>query len=136
MLKRKDAALKIFLDKLFTNGVKDSIAKIILFGSYAEGSAKRDSDVDVLKLGTDSLARILDACADAQLEAAMATGESVEPIIRCIDEARYIDSLFMYQVLRDGKELYKIGEKEIRKKVETTKTSPKNFWQQPNKISI
>ncbi len=72
--------------------------------------------MDVLILATDSLEKIFDACVDAQLEAAMATGESVEPIIRCIDEARYINSLFMYQVLKDGKELYKMGVKEIRKK--------------------
>ncbi|MEO0114293.1 MAG: HEPN domain-containing protein [candidate division WOR-3 bacterium] len=116
ILKRKEKALKIFLDKLFNDGVKDSIAKIILFGSFAEGRAKSDSDIDVLILATDSKSKILDACADAQLEASIATGESIEPIIRCIDEARYIDSLFMYQVLRDGKELYTMGDKEIRKK--------------------
>lgn len=116
LLEKKDRALKIFLEQLFNNGVKDSIARIILFGSYAEGKAKRDSDVDVLILATDSLEKVTEVCLDAQLEASMRMGESVEPIIECIDKVRYVDSLFMYQVLKEGKEIYTMGEKAIIKK--------------------
>jgi uncharacterized protein (UPF0332 family)/predicted nucleotidyltransferase len=113
---RKDRALRIFLSQLLNDGVRASIAKVILFGSYAEGTADDTSDIDVLVLATDRLGQVTAACCDAQLEAAMATGESVEPIVRCVDQARFISSLFMYQVLTDGKEVYSMTGKEIRKK--------------------
>jgi uncharacterized protein (UPF0332 family)/predicted nucleotidyltransferase len=112
----KDEALRIFVTSLLGNGVKDCVAKVILFGSYAEGRADRESDIDVLVLAGDQISKVEDACLDAQLSAAMATGESVEPIVKCLDEARYIDSLFMYQVMRHGKELYTMTGKEIRKR--------------------
>ena len=47
----------------------------------------------------------------------MATGESVEPIVKCIDEARFIDSLFMDHVMHHGKEVYSMSQEELKKKV-------------------
>ena len=113
---RKKRALGVFLTSLFENGVKNSVAKVILFGSYAEGRARPSSDVDVLVLASDSLSRVEAACDDAQLEAAMATGESVEPIVKCLDEARFINSLFMDHVMHHGREVYSMSGEELKKK--------------------
>ena len=45
---KKQEALNLFIKRLFENGVKDKIARIILFGSVAEEKATEDSDIDIL----------------------------------------------------------------------------------------
>jgi hypothetical protein len=47
------------------------------------------SDVDVLILASGNLNEVENAAADAAFEAGMDFGESVEPIVYCLDEVRY-----------------------------------------------
>jgi len=113
---KKREALDHFIRELFKNDVKDKIAKIILFGSMAEGKVREDSDIDVLVAVTDSPEEISWRCAEAASEVGLATGESVEPIVHSAEELRIISSYFIYQVLKYGEEVYSMDEKELKKK--------------------
>jgi len=112
----KQRAIDYFIKELLKTEAKNSIARIILFGSFLKGEAKKGSDIDLLVITTDSFKEISNACADASFETALATGESVEPIVRCIDEARYPQSYFMYSVLKGGREVYSMDGEQLRRK--------------------
>jgi len=112
---KKQEALDLFIKELFKNGVKDKIAKIILFGSVAEGKAQKDSDIDILVAATGSPEEVSCACDGVASEVGLITGESVEPLIHFAEELRVISSYFIYQVLKYGKEVYTMDEKRLRK---------------------
>ena len=75
--------------------------KIILFGGLVRGDVKDGSDVDVLILASGDLNAVENAAAHAALETGMQFGESVEPLVYCLDEVRYPSSFFvpLYQLL-------------------------------------
>ncbi len=114
--KKKQNALNIFLNKVLDTEIKGKVAKIILFGSLSKREEKEASDIDLLIITTDSFKEISEACANASFYTALETGESVEPIIRCIDEIRYPRSYFLYSILKSGKEVYSMDEKELKRK--------------------
>ena len=113
---RKQKALDFFLDELLKTEARDSIAKVILFGSLLKGEAKEESDIDLLVVALDSPRKVSNACADAAFEAALANGESVEPLVRCIDEARYPRSYFVYSTLKRGREVYSMNSQELKRR--------------------
>ena len=112
--KRKQRALNFFLNELLKTDAKESIAKIILFGSCLRGGSKAESDIDLLVVATGAPKRVSNACADASFETAVVTGESVEPLVRCVDEARYPRSYFLHSILTKGKEVYRMERKKLR----------------------
>jgi uncharacterized protein (UPF0332 family) len=113
---KKQKALDFFLKELLKREARNSIAKIMLFGSLLKGEALEGSDIDLLVITTDSFNEISNACADASFDTALATGESVEPLVRCIEEARYPQSYFMYSILKRGREVYSMEEQELKRK--------------------
>jgi len=86
---KKQKALSLFIEKLLKTEAKGSIARIILFGSLLKGEAK---------------------------EVGMATGESVESLIRCVDEARYPQSYFLYYNLKREREVYSMDVEGLKRK--------------------
>jgi uncharacterized protein (UPF0332 family) len=113
---RKREALRYFVENLCQSGVRDSIAKIVLFGSVARGDSSPESDVDLLVFATDRLAEVSKACAEASLWTGIARKESVEPLIRCSDKLLYTDSYFLTRALQEGEEVYGMAEEELAKK--------------------
>ena len=113
---KKQKALDFFLTRLLETEVGRSIAKVVLFGSLLKDKAKEDSDIDLLVITTDSVKKVSLACAETSFETAMATGESVEPLIRCIDEVRHPQSYFIYSAFNRGREIYSMNEKELKRK--------------------
>lgn len=113
-VEKKRNALALFTRFLLSSPLKDYIAKIILFGSLRKGKAKSGSDVDVLVLAAGSLKEMEEAVADCALEAGLETGESVEPLVYCIDELRFPGSYFLYFNLNNGEEIYSMDEKKLR----------------------
>ena len=109
-LATKSRAMDYFLEHLLGSSVRESIAKIFLFGSVARGDADERSDVDLLVFCFDRLREVREACADAAFEAALQYGESVEPLVYCVDDFRYVPSDFLYSVLSRGKEIYAVPE--------------------------
>ena len=61
------------------------------------------SDVDVLILASGNMNAVENAAADAAFEAGMEFGESVEPLVYCLDEVRYPQFLFPVQRFPKGR---------------------------------
>lgn len=82
--------------------------KIILFGSYAYGTPKKDSDLDLLIVKESSLPRYKRAREIRKL--LWGTSEISKDIIvytqREIDDWREVDEAFVTQVMKKGKILY------------------------------
>lgn len=111
--KKKREALDFFTNTLLSSEVKDVIGKIILFGSVANGEATQESDIDVLVFTFGDLSKVSYACADASMWTGIETKESVEPLVYCVDDLRYINSYFIYNAIKKGNVVYKMDEKEL-----------------------
>ncbi len=107
------AAVEHFSRLLLKDGVKDRIAKLIVFGSVARGQAAPESDVDLLVLATDDIEAVSLACADASLRTGMEMQISVEPLVYCLDQLRHPRSLFIADAIASGKEIYTMPEPEL-----------------------
>ena len=112
---KKQRALDFFLKELLKTEAKNSISRILLFGSLLKGKAKETSDIDLLVITSGRSKEVSNTCADISFETAMATGESVEPLVRCVDEARYPRSYFLYSTLKRGKEIYRMEKKNLKR---------------------
>jgi uncharacterized protein (UPF0332 family)/predicted nucleotidyltransferase len=115
ILRQRRRALERFKGLLLNDGVKDRVAKIILFGSVAKGEDTGESDIDILILATDELEKVSEASADAALRTGIETGVSVEPLIYCQDQLRFPHSFFISKALIAGKEIYSMAEKKLRR---------------------
>jgi uncharacterized protein (UPF0332 family) len=115
ILRRRRRVLECFKRRLLKDGVKERVAKIILFGSVAKGEDTGESDIDLLILATDELEKVSEASAGAALWTGIETGVSVEPLIYCQDQLRFPHSLFISKALITGKEIYSMAEKKLRK---------------------
>ena len=109
---RKKNALKYFKERLLKSEARDLIAKIVLFGSVARGEAGEESDIDVLVFALGDLRKVREACADASLWTSIETGESVQPLVYCIDELRF-PSFFIYKSVREGKVVFEMEREEM-----------------------
>jgi uncharacterized protein (UPF0332 family)/predicted nucleotidyltransferase len=107
------AAVEHFSRILLKDGVKERIAKLIVFGSVASGKATPESDVDLLVLATDDLEAVSQACAEASLQTAIETQVSVEPLVYCLDQLEHPHSLFLAEAITSGKEIYSMAEPEL-----------------------
>ncbi len=114
IIQRKRNALLLFTRLLFSSPLKDYVAKIILFGSVRKGEASSESDVDVLVLAAGSLRDMEETVADCALETGLETGESVEPLVYCIDQLRFPGSYFLYFNVNNGEEIYSVDETNLR----------------------
>lgn len=112
---RKRRALDYFVRYLLDSSIKARVAKIVLFGSLAKGKVHRDSDVDALVFATGHLDAVADACAEASLWTGIEMEESIEPLVRCIDELYHRDSYFLFQALSEGEEVYSMPQEELAK---------------------
>ena len=113
---KKQRALDFFIMELLKSETKGSIAKIVLFGSLSKGKSREESDIDLLVVASDSPGEVSNACANASLETGLTTGESVEPLVRCIDEVRHPQSYFLYSTLKRGREVYRMNGQELKRK--------------------
>jgi uncharacterized protein (UPF0332 family)/predicted nucleotidyltransferase len=115
ILERKYRAIDDFSRRLLTSEVRDAIAKVILFGSVRKKEEVRaDSDVDLLVLAAHSLDEVAEACLDISFETNMDLGESIEPLVYCVDSLRFPGSYFVYYNLKIGEEIYSMDEEKLR----------------------
>lgn len=112
LVQKKRQALRFFVEQLLSFKVKDSIAKIILFGSLRDGKVEEESDVDLFIVALNRLQQVAEICDEASLETALRFDGSVQPLIGCIDEFRNGDSYFFREVLKDREELYTVAQDE------------------------
>jgi len=114
IIERKRKALALFSQLLLSSPIEKYIGKIILFGSLQKSEVKADSDVDVLVIAWDKLREVEEAAANSAFETGLATGESVEPLVYCLDELRYPSSYFLYTNFLHGEEVYSMDEDQIK----------------------
>nr|HID13198.1 HEPN domain-containing protein [Anaerolineae bacterium] len=115
ILEKKYQAIEEFTRRLLASEVEDSIAKIILFGSVRKGEARADSDIDLLVLAANSIDRVTEVCLDVSFETNVALGESIEPLVYCLDTLRFPDSYFVYYNIKTGEEIYSMDEERLRR---------------------
>ncbi|MFQ6014614.1 MAG: nucleotidyltransferase domain-containing protein, partial [Anaerolineae bacterium] len=113
--RRKLEALRYFMQQLLDSPIRDGIAKVILFGSALEGDVGVESDVDLLVISAKDTASVREACADASLETGFATKESVQPLVYTLAHYLHPRSYFLYQVSRQGREVYTVKEADLKR---------------------
>ncbi len=92
----------------------DKIAKIILFGSYAKGTATPGSDIDILIITTDGK-EVEKALLDRTYEFMSQNGLPIEVVISSIHQLYPIQDYFLYNVMNYGVEVYSMEKEEIKK---------------------
>ncbi len=103
---RKRDAVSFFTRLLLSSNAKEHIVKVILFGSLRKGEVRPDSDVDVLIFSSGSLREMEEQAADCALETGIQVGESVEPLVYCIDDLRFPGSYFLKSNLNRGEDIW------------------------------
>ena len=117
LIQKKRQALRFFVEQLLSSEARDSIAKIILFGSLKRGEVEEDSDVDAYVVALNQPKRVSEACADASLETGFKFDESVEPLVLSVEEYREDNQRWYFsgrRVLDDSEEVYTVPDEEIR----------------------
>lgn len=110
--KKKDA-LQYFLNYLKDSNVKRYLAKVILFGSVAQGRADKESDIDVLVFTTGKPEKITETCAEAAMWTGIEMEESVEPLVRSVHRLYNGQSYFLRKALSEGEVVYSMADNEL-----------------------
>lgn len=83
----------------------DKLTKIIVYGSYARGDYRENSDVDIMiltKLSEEEIRAIKNDIYDLAFEVEMSTGIELSPIIKNEEQYEYwVDTLPFYRNVRD-----------------------------------
>jgi uncharacterized protein (UPF0332 family)/predicted nucleotidyltransferase len=98
---------------LFQTPLKEKIAKIILFGSYAKGVPKKGSDIDILIFttnGRDLEREILERIYDFMVEKNL----PFEVLIDSIDSLYPLRDYFIYNASKNGLEVYSMEKSKIK----------------------
>ena len=114
-LERKRKAGDLFVSHLLASPARFHVAKVLLHGSVAEGTAQPESDVDVLVFQTGTPETVADVCDEASFQIVMEMSESVEPLIYSWGEYHYPLSYFVYQAIQQGEELYSMDAEALLK---------------------
>lgn len=102
----KQKTLNFFTKRLFANGLKKKIGKMILFGSFAKGTANRNSDIDLIIFIKGRKSRAIEDVIDQlSFDSTVKYGESVEPLIYSYAKYKKPDSPFLKEILQYGKEI-------------------------------
>jgi len=109
--KVREEAVKNFAG-LLLRSQGESILGVYLFGSVAKGTARPESDVDILVV-YDNAPRslILDRVSEVSLEIILESGVLVQPVIMTAEdfESGLGTSPFLWEVLTKGRSLYSRG---------------------------
>jgi len=110
--KKLPAAAKEFLNMIIASNVKQSIADVVLFGSYARGNFHADSDIDVLVILKKDDIKIKDqinAISDDAMEA-----EGYEDLLSVIimtesqwEQAKKLSTPFYNSIINEGISIWK-----------------------------
>ncbi|MDA2936743.1 HEPN domain-containing protein [Acidobacteria bacterium AH-259-A15] len=101
-------AVKAFKQELLNSPLGNRIMKIILFGSWAKGTAQEESDLDILVVANagDGLSELI---ADLALEIQMEYQIGIEPVTISLDELFPLQSYFLFNTMSYGQEVYAVS---------------------------
>lgn len=81
------------------------LSKVILYGSYARGDYRTDSDVDIMvlvKMSEEEIKKIENDIYDLAFEIEMETGIDISPVIKSEEHYAYwVETLPFYRNVRD-----------------------------------
>ncbi|MDA2928280.1 HEPN domain-containing protein [Acidobacteria bacterium AH-259-G07] len=102
------AAVKAFKQGLLNSPLGNRIMKIILFGSWAKGTAQEKSDLDILVVANagDGLSELI---ADLALEIQMEYQIGIEPVTISLHELFPLQSYFLFNTMSYGQEVYAVS---------------------------
>jgi len=107
----RDEAIKEFVDRL-KDRIPSKMVNLYLFGSVAKGTAKPESDVDILVVYRDASSDlILDVVCEIAFDIALERGTLIQPILMSTDEfdQQVGSSPFLWEVLTAGRPVYSSG---------------------------
>ena len=82
-----------------------SLSKVIVYGSYARGDYRDNSDVDIMilvKMSDDEIREVKNEIYDLAFDFELSTGIDISPIIKNEDQYEYwVDTLPFYRNVRD-----------------------------------
>jgi len=107
------AALNAFKERLLGSPLRDRVMKLVLFGSHAKGSAREESDLDIL-IVTNNGSELFDLIADLAFEIQMDYQVGVEPVTISLDELFPLRSYFLSNTLRYGQEVYAVSKEALK----------------------
>jgi uncharacterized protein (UPF0332 family)/predicted nucleotidyltransferase len=107
-------AVADFAAHLLNSPVGDAVARIVLFGSVADGEARPESDIDLLIIGTENLRALGELSSAIAYDVLLERGELVSPMVYGWTEAEYPPTWFLYDSLRRGREVFRMQESELR----------------------
>ncbi|PIY41850.1 MAG: hypothetical protein COZ06_26175 [Armatimonadetes bacterium CG_4_10_14_3_um_filter_66_18] len=110
----KANALSDFTRSLTRSGVRDRVAKVVAFGSVAKGTARPESDIDVLVVTTAAPGPVERTAQRVAGRVFDATGQWVEVHTYPVSAWLLPQSLFMLEAQR-GREVYSMDEATIRR---------------------
>ena len=108
-----EVILERFKKHLLSSAVRDSIGKIILFGSHAKGTAVPDSDIDILLVLTDGLEAeksVLNEVYEFMTE----QRASLEVVTSSVTEFFFSPDYFLRNISHYGREVYSMSEEELK----------------------
>ena len=108
-----DKLINNFRQYLLSSPLKENIAKIILFGSYAKGVPTPNSDIDILIVITNGLRTekpLMDKVYDFMLE----HNAPIEVVTSNVTELFLSQDYFLYNVTHHGVEVYSMRKEEIK----------------------
>ena len=83
----------------------DNLSKVIVYGSYARGDYRDNSDVDIMilvKMSDDEIREVKNEIYDLAFDFELSTGIDISPIIKNEDQYEYwVDTLPFYRNVRD-----------------------------------
>lgn len=81
------------------------LSKVIVYGSYARGDYRENSDVDIMilvKMSDDEIRQVKNTIYDLAFDFELGTGIDISPIIKNEDQYEYwVDTLPFYRNVRD-----------------------------------
>lgn len=107
-------AVDAFKQRLLTSPLGGRVMKIVLFGSRAKGTAREDSDLDVLVV-TSNGAELSDLIAELAFEIQMEFQVGIEPVTISLDDLFPLQSYFVSNTLRSGQEVYTVPDEALKK---------------------
>jgi predicted nucleotidyltransferase len=108
-----EAAIADLRERLLSGPHGRDVLKIVIFGSYAKGTAHHHSDLDIL-LVLNRVEQIADFLAELSIDFHAAYRVGLEPVIATVDELFPITSYFLRNVLSYGKEVYAVPEEDLK----------------------
>ena len=107
----RDEAINEFVDRL-KDRIPTKMVNVYLFGSVAKGTAKPESDVDILVVYRDASSDlVLDVVCEIAFDIALERGILIQPVLMRADEfdQQVGSSPFLWEVLTAGRPVYSSG---------------------------